>query len=295
MQMRALIMLAVALIMGVVAVYLVNTLLTRKSDDGVAIKSLDTRTVVVAANDIEVGTRLDKLMLTTVEWPTASLPGGYFSDPAEILGEEPPVALKEVHKGEAVLKYKLSSQGARGGLTPRIPSEKRAITIAVNEVRGVGGFVLPGDRVDVMLTSSAGRKDKLPVTRTLLQNIQVLGVDQTSSETKDDPQVVNAVTLLVSPEEGKKLTLGQSIGDLNLMLRNEGDVTLGRNTVVTLSSLKTVSPVVKKTIKGKKVVVRRRIDPRSSVKVIRGLSITTKKVDNIKAPSASTDAVKKAN
>ncbi|MDT8403041.1 Flp pilus assembly protein CpaB [Sulfuriflexus sp.] len=285
-------MLAVALIMGVVAVYLVNTQLTRKTDDGAAMIPLETRQVVVAANDIDVGTRLDKLMLKTVDWPASSLPEGYFGELAAVLGDDAPVAVKEIRKGEAVIQYKLSTHGARGGLTPRIPAEKRAVTIAVNEVRGVAGFVLPGDRVDVMLTSSAGRKDKHPVTRTLLQNIMVLGVDQLSSEKEDTPKVVNAVTLLVMPEEGKKLTLAQSVGDLNLMLRNEGDVSVAPDSQITLSSLKTFTPVVRKTKTGNVVQQANR---RSNVNVIRGLSITQYKVDDIKTPAASGGAAKTAN
>jgi pilus assembly protein CpaB len=251
---------------------------------------------VVAVTDLDVGTRLDKVMLKAVDWPEASMPEGHYSEVEKVIGDKPdetPVVLKEMRKGEPVLEYKLSEKGARGGLTPRIPVHKRAMTIAVNEVRGVAGFVLPGDRVDIMLTSSEGRKDKKPVTRTLLQNVEVLGVDQFSSEKEDEPKVVNAVTLLVTPQEGKKLTLAQTVGALNLMLRNEGDVTVARDEVITLAALRTFVPPPAKP--GKKVVTRRpRPSSGSTVQIIRGLSISKQRVKNISAPAGSGEPAKKA-
>ena len=296
MQLRALIMLAVALVMGGIAVYLVNSLITTRDNEvGAELKPVGLRPVVVAVRNLDVGTRLDKVMLRPVDWPEVSIPEGHFSEVKNVIGEEPPIVLKEIRKGEPVLQYKLSPHGARGGLTPKIPVDKRAITIAVNEVKGVAGFVLPGDRVDIMLTTNADRADKKPVTRTLLQNIEVLGVDQISSDEKGEPQVVNAVTLLVTPQEGKKLTLAQTVGALNLMLRNDGEVAVMRDNVTTLSSLRTfVPPPV---VKSGKKVVKRRSRPRSSgstVRIIRGLSIDKQRVKHLSASAVSGETVKKA-
>ena len=295
MQARALIMLAIALIMGGVAVYLVNTLISRDKEVGGELQPVGLRPVVVAVTDLDVGTRLDKVMLKAIDWPEASIPEGHFSNVETVIGEEPPVVLKEIRKGEPVLQYKVSEHGARGGLTSRIPVDKRAMIIAVNEVNGVAGFVLPGDRVDIMLTSSAGRADHKPVTRTLLQNIEVLGVDQIDTNKDGEPKVVNAVTLLVTPREGKKLTLAQTVGALNLMLRNEGDVAIARDNVITLSSLRTYVP--RPVVKSAKKVVKRSPRPRrsgSTVRIIRGLSIDKQRVKNLSAPAASPEAVKKA-
>lgn len=298
MQMRALIMLAIALIMGGVAVYLVDALISREKEVGAELKPVGIQPVVVAVKDLDVGTRLDKVMLKAVDWPKASIPEGYFSDVESVIGDQPdkqPVVLKEIRKGEPVLGYKLSEHGARGGLTPRITVNKRAITISVNEIRGVAGFVLPGDRVDITLTGSAGGTGKAPVTRTLLQNVTVLGVDQITSEKDDEPKVVNAVTLLVTPLEGKKLILAQTVGSLNLMLRNEGDVSVARDEVVTLSALRNyVPPRVAKP--GKKVVTRSP-RPRSSgstVQIIRGLSIDKQRVKHLSGSAVSGETVKKA-
>jgi pilus assembly protein CpaB len=295
MQMRALIMLAIALIMGGIAVYLVDALITREKEVGAELKPVGVQPVVVAVKDLDVGTRLDKVMLRAIDWPKESIPEGHFSDVEAVIGEKPPVVLKEIRKGEPVLQYKVSEHGARGGLTARIPVDKRAITISVNEVKGVAGFVLPGDRVDVMLTTSADRADNKPVTRTLLQSIEVLGVDQISTDKDGEPKVVNAVTLLVTPEEGKKLTLAQTVGALNLMLRNEGDVAVAQDKVITLSALRTYVP--RPVVKPGKKVVTRSPRPRSSgstVQIIRGLSIDKQRVKNLSAPAASGEAAKKA-
>lgn len=294
MQLRALIMLAVALIMGGLAVYLVNTLITRDKEVGAELQPVGIKPVVVAAADLAVGTRLDKVMLKAVDWPETSIPEGHFSEVEKVIGEKPPVVIKEIRKGEAVLEYKLSEHGARAGLTTRIPIDKRAITIAVNEVKGVAGFVLPGDRVDVMFTSNVDRTDKKPATRTLLQNIEVLGVDQISTDKDGEPKVVNAVTVLVTPEEGKKLTLGQTVGDLNLMLRNEGDVAVARDEVITLAALRTYVP--RPVVTPGKKVVKRSPSPQSSsstVRIIRGLSIDKQRVKHLSAPVVSGAAVKK--
>ena len=238
MQKRGLIMLLVALLMGGVAVSLVNSML---KDTRVATSEqmVATTPVVVAAADLEIGTRLSEMTVRVVGWPKDSAPEGVFASVDALLGEEPPVVIKEVHKGEAILPYKLAGEGARAGLTTKIPKNMRAIAIPVNEVRGVAGFVLPGDRVDVLLTAAADGKKKF-TTRTLVQNVVVLGVDQLSSEKEDKPKVVNAVTLLVSRQQGKVLTLAQAVGDLTLLLRNASDVIVSAETDVDVSDLKLV-------------------------------------------------------
>ena len=188
-------------------------------------------------SDIEVGTRLSKLIVQLAEWPKDSVPEGVYANIDTLVGEEPPVIIKEVRKGEAILPYKLSSHGARPGLTIKIPKYKRAISIAVNEVRGVAGFVLPGDHVDVLLTTALDGKKKFS-TSTLVQNVLVLGVDQISSEKEEKPKVVNAVTLLVSKKQGKILTLAQSVGELTLLLRNEADVLVSVEADANMADLK---------------------------------------------------------
>lgn len=280
MQSRALIMLLVALVMGGIAVYLVQSLLKQQEGERVAVQGVETVPVLVAANDLAVGSRLDALALNVVDWPEGSVPAGVYPTKEAALGADPdqaPVVLQEIRQGEPVLPYKLSPEGARPLLTPKIPPEMRAMSIAVNEIKGVAGFILPGDKVDVVLTSQqlSPRKDE-PITLLLEQSLTVLGVDQQSSEKADEPVVVNAVTLLVTPEIGKRLTLAQTVGDLTLLLRNEGDTTQADAAVVTLANLRGLEPVAEP-LKPVAIqaparrVVRRTAPVTNTVEIVRGL------------------------
>lgn len=271
MQKRALVLLVLALIMGGVAVILVNTMLQREAVQR-DVKPMNTQPVVVAAVDLKTGMRLDALSVKTIDLPVANLPEGVYTNSAALLGEVAPIVLREIRKNEIILPYKLSPQGARAGLPPRIPEDQRAITISVNEITGVAGFVLPGDYVDVIFTTSMNRADKLPVTHTLLQNLLVLGVDQFSSESEDKPRVVNAVTLLVNPNEGKMLTLSQQVGSLNLMLRNEFDASIVQDRQISLKDLLSAQPQT-----ATKATVFQRVR-RPVVEVIRGLEVKTQTV-----------------
>lgn len=279
MQKRALLLLFLALVLGGVAVILVNMMLRQTVEGQAQVEAVPMTRVVVAAVDLKTGTRLSRLSLKEIDLPTENLPEGVFHNMNELVpeGEDVPAApivLKQMVKNEPVLGYKLSPFGARAGLPPRIPEDQRAITIAVSEVTGVAGFVLPGNFVDVLLTSTIGRKDNLPATRTLLQNIQVLGVDQISSEDEDKPTVVNAVTLLVTPLEGKMLALGSKVGELGLLLRNEFDASIIEQEVVSnttlLEAYQERKPVVTQRV--------RRAVPVPTVEVIRGLDVQQQRV-----------------
>jgi pilus assembly protein CpaB len=242
--------------------------------------------VVVAAVDLKTGTRLNDLSLKEVEMPTANLPEGVYHSKSDLVktGEDvpaPPIVIEMIKKNEVVLPYKLTPMGARAGLPAKIPEDMRAVTIAVTEVSGVAGFVLPGNYVDVVLTSAVGQRNKMPVTRTLLQNIEVLGVDQLSSEDEDKPKVVNAVTLLVTPNEGKMLSLAGTVGDLGLMLRNEFDASIIKQEVITYNSLL-------QAYKERKPVVYKRIR-RPTVEVIRGLDVMKQRVKEGEAPAQGTE------
>ncbi|ATX79914.1 pilus assembly protein CpaB [Mariprofundus aestuarium] len=283
MQKRAIIMLLVALIMGGIAVSLVNTAIDQKEQEpGVA--ALTVTPVVVASVNLEIGTRLSDVMLKVVDWPKEAAPEGLYTSIETVLGEEPPVVVKEIRKGEALLPYKLSGQGARGGLTPRIENEMRAMTISVNEVRGVAGFVLPGDRVDILYTSAVPDKKNAYITKSLLQNMLVLGVDQSSSEKEDKPQIVNAVTLLVSPQQGKILTLAGKAGDLTLLLRNEADVSLSTDGNLSTSDIDKMGKKASLAKSGKGT------GNYTNVQVIRGLSTrnyTVKLATPVKTPTSN--------
>lgn len=294
MQIRALIMLAVALVLGGITVFLVNNFLQSEVGGQGRIQKMRTVPVVVAAQDIKSGTKLDKVMLTTVDWPAETVPDGVYADVAKVIGEKPPVLLQETKRGEVILPYKLSPHGARGGLPARIPEDMRAKTIPVSEITGVAGFIAPGDFVDVLHTSAVGRSDEIPVTRVLLQNVQVLGVDQVSSEDDAKPKIVNAITLLVNPESGQRLTLALATGSLTLLLRNEFDASLLETTDIGWRQLVPEEATV--AVERPKVVRRERrvvtvvkqqapatavpapVVERDRVEVIRGLNVSRQEV-----------------
>lgn len=223
MRYRALLLLLVAIVLGSLAAYLVNNVVTQQVIQPETAAQPAGVPTVVALIDLPVGLQLEEIHLRIVELPEEAVPVGAYRSPADLLAQESPIVLVSMRAGEVVLPDKLSTGVALRGLTTRIPDGARAVSIPVNEVAGVGGYVLPGDKVDVMHTTTIGRRDGQLVTRTLLQDMLVLGVDQVSSEATDEPIVVNVVTLLADPEEAKTLTLAQRVGDLTLMLRNEGD------------------------------------------------------------------------
>ena len=275
MQLRPILILLVAILLGGVTVYLVNQFLQQEVSSRTGERVIRTVPVVVAATDLNSGTRLDGVLLEVVAWPEASVPEGAFDNKKALLTDEPPLILTHAKKGEPILKYKLSPYGARGGLPAKIPEDKRAVTLAVNEIKGVGGFVMPGDYVDVLHTTTFGRTDKRPVTRVILQNAKVLGIDQQSSETETEPKVVNSVTILVAPYDGQRIVLAAKTGDLNLMLRNEFDASIVESDLVSYKDLLTEDTTPTKV----KVVRRvRRAPPKPQVEVIRGLEVKNQTV-----------------
>ena len=281
MHIRAIITLAIALIMGGITAFLVNYYLQKEVSARATSQVIETVPVVVAATDLKTGVALDRLQLTVIDWPRASLPEDSYSSISTVLGDKPPVVLTRVNKGEVILPYKLSPHGARGGVPSRIPEDRRAITIRVNEFSGVGGFVIPGDYVDILHTTDLGRIDNRKVTRVLLQNVKVLGIDQIASEEESKPKVVNSITLLVKLDEAQRLTLAQSTGDLTLALRNDFDASILEHAVITYKELLSDDP--EETRKPVQVYKRqRRATP--SVEVIRGLEVTKEEVQEGSVP-----------
>jgi pilus assembly protein CpaB len=208
---RALVMLVIAVLLGVVAVSMAAQWLGRQSD-------IATNGVVVAARDIQLGSPLTPDMLTSVEWPSGSLPTGAINDPA-LLGDR--VVKVTLLRGEPVLESKLAPKGTKGGLSAVIAEGKRAITVKVNEVVGVAGFALPGNHVDIMVNTNDERERM--ISKIVLENILVLAVAQEASRDDTKPRVVNAVTLEVTPEEAERIDLARSVGNLSLVLRNQVD------------------------------------------------------------------------
>jgi pilus assembly protein CpaB len=208
---RALIMISLSVVAGVVAVALAARWVGQQANDNSA-------RVVVAARDLDLGAPMDAPVLQVIAWPAGAVPVGSFGEITKLEGR---VVRSPVFKGEPILEPKLAPMGTKGGLPSMIQGGKRAISVKVNEVVGVAGFALPGSFVDVMVNTT-DNKDKA-ISRIVLSRILVLAVAQEANRDETKPKVVNAVTLEVAPDEAEKIDLARSIGTLSLVLRNPID------------------------------------------------------------------------
>jgi pilus assembly protein CpaB len=184
--------------------------------------SFPTRQVVVAAADMDIGAELRREDLRVIEWPANSLPANAMSNPEEIIGRG---LVMPVIQNEPILPMKLASKEAGAGLPPVIPPGQRAVSVRVNEVIGVAGYVTPGTRVDVVATVSPTQNKQDMTSKVILTDVAVLaaGTKIERDAEKDKPVAVNVVTLLVSPEESERLTLAANEGKIQLALRNPLD------------------------------------------------------------------------
>lgn len=220
--------------------------------------------VVVATQDIPFGKVIDATKLTTIDWPASAVPPGGFTQISTLLptsGTEPRRTKMAIAKGELILASKVSNFGEKVTVVQSLGPNSRAITIKVTAETGVGGFVTPGDKVDVILTH--GKAEELK-TVTIIQNIRVIGVDQDANADKEKPGVAKTVTLEVTAEDSQKLALAQRAGTLSLVLRtveNEDEKILesiSLNDV--LREPEPVEAVAPEEVKVRSVVVRRGID-----------------------------------
>lgn len=183
--------------------------------------------VVVAANDIKYGTKLDARMLTIVRAPAEAVPQGAFSTIQQVLATDhggPPVALTPIAAREPLLPAKLSGPGARPTMAAEITEGMRAYTLKTTDVSGVGGHALPGDRVDVVLMRdlTPSGPTRTYVANVVLQNARVLGVDLNADLNSEKPSEPKNVTLEVSVEDAQKLAIAATLGSLSLALRRTG-------------------------------------------------------------------------
>ena len=199
--------------------------------------SIASNKVVTAAEDIELGSKITPLMLTTTDWPSGSVPPGAFRDIKDLQDR---VVKVSVLRGDAVIERKLAPVGTQGGLSAVIADGKRAMTVRVNDVVGVAGFALPGNYVDVMVNAQQEKtknEESKQISKTVLEHVLVLAVAQESGRDDTKPKVVSAVTLELSLEDSEKLDLARSVGTLSLVLRNQVDKKTVATTGVTKSEL----------------------------------------------------------
>ena len=229
---RSLVMIGISIIIAIIAVVLATRWIARQSH-------ANTKEVVVASMDINMGTRLTPEMLTHAKWPSGSVLKGSFLEAGKL---DARVVKVNMQRGELFTESKLAPVGATGGLSAVVKEGKRAMTVRVNDVVGVAGFALPGNYVDILVstkdeTKSRRTRSGQEISKMVLERILVLAVAQEVSQDQTKPKVVNAVTLEVTPEEAEKLDLARSIGTLSLMLRNQIDNTPAKTAGATKKTL----------------------------------------------------------
>ncbi|HEV7893369.1 MAG TPA: Flp pilus assembly protein CpaB [Pyrinomonadaceae bacterium] len=215
---RLLFVLASAVAFGLVAAVSVSRYL---SDAQANTRTMNK--VVVAKVEIPLGTKIEAEQLSTVEFPSNAMPDGTFDNAAKLVGR---VSVVNVAAREPVTDFKLAPEGSVGGLSAVIPEGYRAMTVKVDDVIGVAGFLQPGTMVDVLtVIEPTSNSSGNPVSKIVLQNVKVLASGQNLDKPKDqrEPETVKAVTLQVTPEQAEKLALASSEGKLRLMLRNQVD------------------------------------------------------------------------
>lgn len=228
---RGPILIVISLLLAVGAAWVANRwLVAQAASSG---SGASTVPVMTAAIDIPLGTKIESRHVVAIQMLAESVPGSVFRDLKAIEGK---VALSEIMKGEMLLGPRFAEQGGGSALAAVVAADMRAVSVRVNDVVGVAGFLLPGNRVDVV---AAYRERTDTHSETVVQNVKVLAIDQSASSDKNEPVVVRAVTLEVTPADAEKLILAEQRGSIQLALRNPLDEK------VTQKQVAAVAPVVK--------------------------------------------------
>ncbi|UAJ08720.1 Flp pilus assembly protein CpaB [Polymorphobacter megasporae] len=271
-------MLIGAIVLGLLAVLLMRTHIGTGGSSGVATAAIAPRStpVVVASSDLPPAAAIDKTKLKLIDWPADSVPAGSFRSLAAIPADRglmlPMVA------GEPLLAGRMTGGTARPGIAPRIADGMRAATVRVTDVTGTGGFILPGARVDVLITQAATQSNT-PFNDVLFENVRVIAVNQDANEAKDKPEVAQTVTIEISPVQSQKLALAQTVGTVSLVLRNPANAASGPITTVHVSDLR-ASPATSSADHAPRRIVRvSRREPvataRTSIEIVRGVDRAT--------------------
>jgi pilus assembly protein CpaB len=221
------VMIGFAVLFGLLAVFLAQTWLNNQAD--ARMKSIEAqrkapvpeRTIVVATRPLRFGDELNSSALREMPWPQDALPSGAFGKIADLTSGKR-VVLMPIDVNEAVLGSKITGPGQRATLSAMLGEGMKAVTVRVNDVEGVAGFVLPGDRVDVLLTRQ-GEKN-MAVTDVVVPDVRVLAIDQLADARTEKPSVVKAVTLEVNVTDGERIALAATVGTLSLLLNKAGAV-----------------------------------------------------------------------
>jgi pilus assembly protein CpaB len=267
---RAILFLVLSAVCGLLTAYGVN-MWVKSAERARAASPIATAPVVIAARDLAAGAAIEARLVDVSEWPVDYLPRGVFAD-AESVADRIPH--HTISAGEPIFENSLLPEGSGAGLSAMIDDKHRAMSVEVDAVVGVAGFVRPGSRVDVLATlrdiPEKGRPR--PYARTILQNVRVLAIDQQlGSVSEAEPRIASVVTLQVNPEEAQILAFGAANGDLKLSLRNpiDSDFQILPSTTPT-----DLMDVIEKLTVGRHEVST--AQPRAAIQEIRGSDLSNK-------------------
>jgi len=216
---RPAVFIACAVVLGLATIWMTNDYIRSRTQTA-QVEQKVTVPVVIATEDIPIGTRLEERHLRTAAWPAESRPGTAFSDAGELVGK---VTIASFVANEPLVPAKLAG-GSQAALLPQmIPPGMRAMSVPVTKVSGISGFVTPGTRVDVLAIVQTRGEVVTKRAFTLLEDVKVLAMAQTLDEREAKPTVVDTVTVLVTPADGQRLSLAAAEGQLMLALRGVAD------------------------------------------------------------------------
>src|SRR3990167_6332956 len=268
MKSRTLLLIGLSLILGLGAAFMANTWLSARLN---AAPDDNMKNVVVATLEIPFGQMVEAQHVTLVRMPKGTVPDDAYDATDKVVGK---IATFAMLRGDIVRGARLAEHLGGSTLASLIDKDKRAISVRVDDVVGVGGFLLPGNRVDVLATKKSGGSGNNSEAETILEDLRVLAVDQTASTDKTQPVVVRAVTLEMTPEETEILVKAQSEGKLQLALRNPLD-----NEKKPLPPVEAVAMVAPAPVpQAPKRVVRRSGGGGGGITIIRGIDVQAAKV-----------------
>lgn len=231
----SLFILLIALAMGGIAAYLANNWL--KSHSAPESAAVETSTIVVANMPLAFGVSISPENVREISWPAGSRPQGAFAHVADVVKDGRRLVVSPFVRDEPIVASKVTAPNAFASMSTIIQKGMRAVTVPVDDVKGVAGFISPGDYVDVVLTRTDNTAG--PVSEVVLQHVKVLAIDQIAQEHQDSPRFAKLMTLEVTQEQALKVTLAVNVGKLSLMLRQASEVAVAPQARVTTNDLYT--------------------------------------------------------
>lgn len=241
MRAHTVVMGGLAAVFGLLAVFVAQAWLNSQAE--IRMKNIEAnkqpiaavRTIVVAASPLRFGAMLSPRLLREVPWPEETVPAGSFASVSDLLSSGKRVVLAAFEVNEPILASKITGAGQRATLSAVLHEGMKAVTVRVTDIEGVAGFVLPGDRVDVLMTRNVEKGSN--IADVVLQGMRVLAIDQIADERTDKPAIVRAVTLEVDTQAAQKIALAASVGSLSLILRKAGETSVENTRRITLEDL----------------------------------------------------------